>query len=269
MNTDKNIIAYTDGSFRKELQMGGWSAVIINDNKKSEYSKCGFATSGSVAELKAIILALENTPVNSNVTIYSDAKSHIDVIQSLILSDNKSMPSKNGDLWQYITGLISTRNVSCAWIKGHSGIEGNVRANQLAYQALFEFKDYPLDKVVEELIFVKIPTKYKEKKLLLKRVSNFLKILKKVIDGNTMLQLQKKKQLLKNAIAEHKNLKRNGELKRRKKENGQLPKKEKIKCVSCDKLFRSESYRDQHIKDKHRSHDYFICCYSGIKLIVE
>jgi RNase H len=142
------------------------------------------------------------------------------------------MPSKNGDLWQYITGLISTRNVSCAWVKGHSGIEGNVRANQLAYQALFEFKDYPLDKVVEELLFVKIPTKHKEKKLLLKRVSYFLKILKNVIDDNTMLQLKKKKQLLKNAIAEHKTLKRNGELKRIKKKKGQFTKKKKNKmCI--------------------------------------
>jgi uncharacterized protein Veg len=39
------------------------------------------------------------------------------------------------------------------------------------------------------------------------------------------LQLKKKKQLLKNDIAEHKNLKRNGGLKRIKKKNGQLPKK--------------------------------------------
>jgi ribonuclease HI len=173
-----NIIAYTDGSFRRELHIGGWSAVLIKDNKISEYSKRGFATDVNVVELKAIILALENTPVNSNVTIYSDAKSLIDVIQSRILSNENNIPSKNEDLWQNVKELTRTRNVSCAWIKGHSGIEGNVRANELAYQALFEFKDHPYDRVIEELLFVKIPTKYKDKKLLFKRFRNALKILK-------------------------------------------------------------------------------------------
>ena len=64
-----NIIAYTDGSFRKELDIGGWSAVLIKGNKISEFCQGGFATDVSAVELKAIILALENTPINSNVTI--------------------------------------------------------------------------------------------------------------------------------------------------------------------------------------------------------
>jgi ribonuclease HI len=138
-----NIIAYTDGSFRRELHIGGWSAVLIKDNEISEYSQGGFATDVSTMELKAIILALENTPLNSNVTIYSDAKSHVEVIQSRILSKNIKLPSKNRDTWQYLTEIMNQRNVSCVWIKGHSGIEGNVRANKLAYQALLEFKKYP------------------------------------------------------------------------------------------------------------------------------
>jgi ribonuclease HI len=41
------------------------------------------------------------------------------------------LPSKNGDTWQYFTEIMEKRNVSCFWIKGHSGIEGNVRTNQL------------------------------------------------------------------------------------------------------------------------------------------
>lgn len=43
----------------------------------------------------------------------------------------------------------------------------------------------------------------------------------------------------------------------------------KVKCLYCNKLFRSESYRDEHIRDKHGYLDYFICCYYGIKLVVE
>ena len=123
------------------MNPGGWSAVIINDNKISEFCQGGFATDGNTMELKAVILALENTPIYSNVTIYSDARSLIDVIQSRILSKKIKLPSKNRDLWQYLTEIMKKRNVSYVWIKGHSGIEGNVRANQLAYQALLEFKN--------------------------------------------------------------------------------------------------------------------------------
>jgi ribonuclease HI len=167
ISADKNIIAYTDGSFRKELKIGDWSAVIIDDNQTSEFCQGGFATDAITMELRAIILALENTPVNSNVTIYSDAKSLIYVIQSRIISNKKNIPLKNGEFWQYLKKLIRIRNVSCVWIKGHSGIEGNVRANQLAYQALLEFKKCPYSEEIKELLSAEIPTKYKAKKSLL------------------------------------------------------------------------------------------------------
>lgn len=86
-----------------------------------------------------------------------------------------------------------------------------------------------------------------------------------------MLQLQEKKKLLENATIEHNNLiqKCKAELSRRQKEKGQLPKKKKIKCLYCNKLFKNESFRDEHIRDKHGYPDYFICCYCGIKLVVE
>ena len=59
-------------------------------------------------------------------------------------------------------------------------------------------------------------------------------------------------------------------------EINKLPKVKKVKCLYCNKFFKTESYRDQHIRDAHekteagkRYPDYFVCCYCGVKLLVE
>lgn len=106
-------------------------------------------------EFIAIILALENTPIHSNITIYSDARSLIDVLQSRIFSNKKRIPLKNRPLWEHLIELMNKRKVSFVWIKGHSGIEGNVRANELAYQALLEYKNSLNNKYIKELFLVK------------------------------------------------------------------------------------------------------------------
>lgn len=200
MSVNKNIIAYTDGSFRKELNIGGWSAILRNDNEISEFCQSGYATDLSAVELKAIILALENAPINSNVTIYSDAKTVINVIQSRILSNKNDLllPLKNRDLWQYLTEIIRKRNVSCIWIKGHSGIEGNERANQLAHQAFLEFENCNYkNKEILKLLIAQLPSKYKAKKSLLMRLDDTINMADDAeFDTNIMSQLQEKRNCL-------------------------------------------------------------------------
>jgi ribonuclease HI len=269
-----NMIAYTDGSFRKELKIGGWSAVLIKGNKIFEFCQCGFATDNCIMELKAIILAIENTPINSNVTIYSDARSLIDAIQSQLLINKTELPLKNKPLWQYLTEITKERNVSFVWIKGHYGIEGNVRAHELAYQALLELKNSQCNKGIKELFAVKIPTKYKEKKFLLIRFllirfNETIKMAERIkFDRNTILKLQEKKKGLENSVIKQEYL--ISKSKPEFKQNAELLKKKKLKCFYCDKLFKKESYRDQHIRDNIKMDTLIISyVYCGIKFVVE
>ena len=41
-------------------------------------------------------------------------------------------PVKNKELWQELDGLVSKHNIEWKWVKGHAGIPGNERADELA-----------------------------------------------------------------------------------------------------------------------------------------
>jgi len=45
-------------------------------------------------------------------------------------------PVINKDLWQQLDALNSERDITWKWVKGHAGIEGNERADELARQGI-------------------------------------------------------------------------------------------------------------------------------------
>jgi ribonuclease HI len=47
-------------------------------------------------------------------------------------------PVKNVDLWQQLDDEAGRHEVSWRWVKGHSGVEGNELADQLANEAIDE-----------------------------------------------------------------------------------------------------------------------------------
>jgi len=49
-------------------------------------------------------------------------------------SDKK--PVINKDLWQQLDALNSERDITWKWVKGHAGIEGNERADELAREGI-------------------------------------------------------------------------------------------------------------------------------------
>lgn len=47
-------------------------------------------------------------------------------------------PVKNKDLWQRLDKAVKEHEVDWQWVKGHSGHEGNERADDLANRAMDE-----------------------------------------------------------------------------------------------------------------------------------
>jgi ribonuclease HI len=45
-------------------------------------------------------------------------------------------PVKNQDLWEQLDALAAVHKIEWRWVKGHSGVPGNERVDQLANQAI-------------------------------------------------------------------------------------------------------------------------------------
>ena len=49
---------------------------------------------------------------------------------------SKKEPVKNKELWVELDELVSIHNINWNWVKGHSGDDGNERADYLATSAI-------------------------------------------------------------------------------------------------------------------------------------
>ena len=68
------IKIYTDGSCIENPGNGGWAAIIIDDEKKTEIKGSKKNTTNNQMELLAPIEALKKIPKGSEVRIFTDSK---------------------------------------------------------------------------------------------------------------------------------------------------------------------------------------------------
>ena len=98
-------------------------------------------TTNNRMELMAAIKALEAVKPNfkGDITLWTDSTYVIKGITEWIhgwkkrgwkKSDKK--PVINADLWKRLDDLNNRRNINWKWVKGHAGVEGNERADELA-----------------------------------------------------------------------------------------------------------------------------------------
>ncbi len=91
----------------------------------------------------AAIVALESLSRECSVVLYTDSEYLRRGITEW-LSQWKSRnwktaarkPVKNIDLWQRLDKIAAIHEIEWHWVKGHSGNEGNERADQLANTAI-------------------------------------------------------------------------------------------------------------------------------------
>ena len=79
-----NYIIYTDGACLGNPGKGGWAAIIIEPTGEKEIVGYEKSTTNNRMELKAVIEALKEIEVNSQISLFSDSKYVIDGITKWI-----------------------------------------------------------------------------------------------------------------------------------------------------------------------------------------
>ena len=137
------IKIYTDGACKGNPGVGGWGAIIMQDEKNIELFGGENETTNNRMELMAVIMALKEISLNLELTIYTDStyvqKGISEWIKNWKVNNWRSSskkPVKNKDLWIELDEAVGSRKIYWEWVKGHAGNEGNEKADELANQGV-------------------------------------------------------------------------------------------------------------------------------------
>jgi ribonuclease HI len=137
------IKIYTDGACKGNPGVGGWGAIIMQDEKNIELFGGENETTNNRMELMAVIMALKEISSNLELTIYTDStyvqKGISEWIKNWKVNNWRSSskkPVKNKDLWIELDEAVDSRKINWEWVKGHAGNEGNEKADELANQGV-------------------------------------------------------------------------------------------------------------------------------------
>jgi ribonuclease HI len=136
---NNKIIIYTDGSSRGNPGPGGYGAIIIEGKNVEEIGDGETKTTNNRMEISAALYAIKKTPVGSKIRIFTDSGYLINGITKWIhgwLKNNWKTSDKkdvlNKDLWQKLFEVVEDREIEWFQVKGHAGIPGNNRADEIA-----------------------------------------------------------------------------------------------------------------------------------------
>ncbi|OOS07300.1 ribonuclease HI / DNA polymerase-3 subunit epsilon [Moraxella cuniculi DSM 21768] len=146
----ETIIAYTDGACKgngkQGASAGGYGVHVQFANGDVQNFWGGEAdTTNNRMELMAAIVALQNTPQDAPLQLWTDSGYVKDGITKWIANwksrgwkkaDGK--PVLNQQLWQQLDTLCQNRSIDWQWIKGHAGHAGNEMADKLANLGVHE-----------------------------------------------------------------------------------------------------------------------------------
>jgi ribonuclease HI len=118
--------------------------VVLNYQGKRKTLR-GYAaeTTNNRMELTAVIEGLRALNRSCEVEINTDSKYVMQGINEWIANWKRNgwktaarKAVKNSDLWRQLDEELSSHKVDWKWVKGHSGVEGNELADQLANEAI-------------------------------------------------------------------------------------------------------------------------------------
>ena len=130
---------FTDGACKGNPGVGGWGALLSYGTRTREIFGGEPHTTNNRMELTAVIRALETLNRRCRVRLHTDSK-YVQLGISAWIHDWKKRnwrttdkkPVKNIDLWRRLDELAQQYEIEWVWVRGHSGHDGNERADELA-----------------------------------------------------------------------------------------------------------------------------------------
>ncbi len=142
----KQVEIFTDGACKGNPGPGGWGALVRYGEHEKEICGGEADTTNNRMELLAAINALNLLVMPCEVLLHTDSKYVLDGITRWVegwkrngWKNASKQPVRNSDLWHQLIDAASKHEVEWHWVKGHSGNEGNERADALASAAAEEF----------------------------------------------------------------------------------------------------------------------------------
>lgn len=132
--------AWTDGACEPNPGPGGWGYLLHREDG-CRIEDCGGerATTNNRMELTAILMALKALPDRAMAVIYSDSQYAVNGLTVWSRGwarrewhTKHGAPMPNRDLWLALEEQKRRVRASFRWVRGHSGNEGNERADALA-----------------------------------------------------------------------------------------------------------------------------------------
>jgi ribonuclease HI len=134
-----SIVMYTDGACSGNPGPGGWGALLISAGHRKELFGGEAETTNNRMEMMAVIQGAEALKRASDLDIYTDSTYVLKGMTEWLEGWKKrgwktagKKPVKNVDLWQRLEKALEPHKVNWFWVKGHSGVPGNERADELA-----------------------------------------------------------------------------------------------------------------------------------------
>ncbi len=134
---------YTDGACSGNPGPGGWGAVLMSGKHRKELFGGERETTNNRMEMMAVIRGAEAIKRGNSIDIYTDSKYVMQGMTEWVEGWKKrgwktasKQPVKNVDLWQRLEQALERHQVNWHWVKGHSGVAENERADELARQGI-------------------------------------------------------------------------------------------------------------------------------------
>lgn len=138
---------WTDGACKGNPGVGGWGVLMRSGTHERELRGGEASTTNNQMELTAVIEGLRALKRRARVTLHVDSVYVMKGMQEWIATWKRNgwrtaakKPVKNAEMWRELDDQAARHEIAWVWVKGHSGDEGNERADELANLAIEELR---------------------------------------------------------------------------------------------------------------------------------